>query len=153
MSDFRIVKDQHQDETMRFVIVDDSEEILQIWKRVFAREKNCIVFLTSDPWLALREIELQKPDILITDVMMPGLSGFQLAKKAKLVYPRLKIFFTTGSLDRLKESGLLEEFLEVLQKPYTDLNNVQTFIHDLATQKPLDRSHCTQEGNFFLWSL
>ena len=153
MTHFRILKDHYDEDAIRFVIVDDSEEILQIWKRVFQRESKCIVFITSDPWVALREIEIQKPDVLITDVMMPGLSGFQLAQKAKQIFPPLQVFFTTGSLDQLKGDGSLEEALEVLKKPYADVNNVQSFVHDLATQQPLDRSHCTKDGKFFLWSL
>jgi DNA-binding NtrC family response regulator len=153
MSHFRISKDHHDENTVSFVIVDDSEEVLQIWKRVFQREEKCVCFLTSDPWVALREIENQKPDILITDLLMPGLSGFQLAKKAKDVLPSIQVFLTTGSPNQLKEYDFLEDILEVLQKPYMNIENVQHFIHDLATEQPLDRSRCVQDGKFNLWNL
>jgi CheY-like chemotaxis protein len=78
MSNFRISPEHFDANTMSFVVVDDSEDVLQIWKRVFRQEGKCLCFLSTDPWTALEEIETQKPQILITDLLMPGLSGFQL---------------------------------------------------------------------------
>lgn len=153
MTHTRIEKNGYDDTAIRFVIVDDSEDVLQIWKRVFQREEHCNCFLTSDPWVALREIEKEKPDILITDLMMPGLSGFQLAKKAKEIHPTLQVFLTTGSPGQLKEYESLEDILEVLQKPYMNIENVQNFIHELATEQPLDHSDCVKKGNFYLRNL
>jgi DNA-binding NtrC family response regulator len=153
MTVFRLSPDQVDENTRRFVIVDDSEEVLQIWKRVFQQEGKCLCFLTSNPWDALQEIEILKPDVLITDLLMPGLSGFQLAKKAKDIHPSLQVFLTTGSPNQLKEYDFLEDILEVLQKPYMNIENVQHFVHDLATQQPLDRSHCVQNGKFNMWNL
>ncbi len=136
----------------RFVVVDDSEEILQIWKRVLSREPECLAFFTTDPLRGLEEIKTHGADILITDFMMPVLSGFQLAKLAKKISPQLQIFLTTGSFAQL-EKECLEDVLEVLQKPYSDLKHVQNFIHALALQQPLDRSHCEVRGQIYLWSL
>ena len=153
MSNFRISPDHSNGNTMSFVIVDDSEDVLQIWKRVFQQEGKCVCFLTTDPWVALEEIDNQKPQILITDLLMPGLSGFQLAKKAKEILPSLQVFLTTGSPNQLKEFDLFEDILEVLQKPYMNIENVQHFVHDLATQQPLDRSLCVQHGKFNMWNL
>jgi two-component system cell cycle response regulator CpdR len=165
----------------RFVVVDDEEEILQIWRRVLATEDNCICFLTTDPQEALKEIEINGCDFLITDVVMPMANGFELAHKALEICPSLQIFYTTGSVALVEElseypqaerrlrsvpakkmstenselprSGAWEDMFEVLQKPYSDLHNIQEFIHDLATHQPLDRSHCTEKGHLRLWNL
>jgi CheY-like chemotaxis protein len=165
----------------RFVVVDDDEEILQIWRRLLETEKDCICTLTDDPLAALREIETQGADVLITDLVMPTLSGFQLAKLARALSPDLQVFFTTGSVALLEEmsdypqtqqriysllkskeqehggdlsrADSFSNLLDVLQKPYADLHNVQSFIHELATHQPLDVSHCTEKGNLRLWNL
>src|SRR5262245_13490603 len=81
-----------------FIVVDDDEEILQIWRRLLESEENCLCTLTDDPMRALEEIETHGADVLITDLVMPTLSGFQLAKLARALNPDLKVFFTTGSV-------------------------------------------------------
>ncbi|GAE92811.1 DNA-binding response regulator [Gracilibacillus boraciitolerans JCM 21714] len=41
-------------------------------------------------------IKKNKPDIVITDITMPGLDGIELVKKAKLEYPDIKWIFLSG---------------------------------------------------------
>jgi two-component system cell cycle sensor histidine kinase/response regulator CckA len=66
-------------------------------------------------------------DLLITDVVMPGMDGFALAKKVRETDPGIKVIFTTGYTD----TGLLEEqpkeaAYELIPKPFsiTDLSSV-----------------------------
>jgi CheY-like chemotaxis protein len=182
MSSYRMMEESSNQTAARFVVVDDEEEILQIWRRILASEENCICLLTTDPQEALREIEAHGCDFMITDVVMPTANGFELAHKAHEICPELQVFYTTGSVALVEElseypqaerrmrsafpmkkmsaedSDLLksmawEDMFEILQKPYSDLHNVQEFIHELATHQPLDRSHCTEKGHLRLWNL
>src|SRR5262245_34960501 len=182
MASYRMMEDSYKKTPTRFVVVDDEEEILQIWRRVLATEENCVCFLTTDPQEALKEIEAHGCDFLITDVVMPMANGFELAHKALESCQALQVFYTTGSVALIEElseypqaerrmrsvppakktetdivdrppSGAWEDMFEVLQKPYSDLHNVQEFIHELATHQPLDRSHCTEKGHLRLWHL
>lgn len=69
---------------------------------------------------ALRLLEAgAEADLLFTDIVMPGISGFELAERAKVVLPGLRVLFTSGyPLDSLEESGHAPIGAEILMKPY-----------------------------------
>jgi len=68
------------------------------------------------------EVLAGKPDIslLFTDVMLPnGMSGPEMARKAREILPDLKVLFTSGYTDNyLADHGKLGEDFELLKKPY-----------------------------------
>ncbi len=59
-------------------------------------------------------------DLLVTDVIMPGINGHDLAKQIQVKYPLVKILFTSGYSDNLlADKGALREGFHFLQKPYS----------------------------------
>jgi PAS domain S-box-containing protein len=59
-------------------------------------------------------------DLMLTDVVMPGMNGRQLGAAAAKLRPNLKIIYMTGyPRNAVTHQGRLEEGLEVLQKPIT----------------------------------
>jgi FixJ family two-component response regulator len=62
----------------------------------------------------------QKIDLLITDVAMPGMSGFELAHAMKDSHPHLKVMFISGHTpDGVARYGELDEDAVFIQKPFT----------------------------------
>ena len=58
--------------------------------------------------------------LLITDLMMPEMSGDVLAQKLEIIYPNIKVLLISGHTDRtLTKSGLAEKNYAVLSKPFT----------------------------------
>lgn len=55
-----------------------------------------ILGMMEDAESALPEIGIKKPEILLTDVRMPGMDGLELAQKAKAILPDLKTIFISG---------------------------------------------------------
>ena len=56
-------------------------------------------------------------NLLLTDIVMPGTNGRQLAEIAQKLNPSLKVLYMTGySRNAVVHQGRLEEGLEVLQK-------------------------------------
>jgi CheY-like chemotaxis protein len=55
-------------------------------------------------------------DLLVTDVVMPGMSGPELAEAARGVQPGLPVLFVSGYADRPELEGLKSQ---VLAKPFT----------------------------------
>ncbi len=58
--------------------------------------------------------------LLFTDVMLPGRSGFELAQAAKALRPGLKVLYASGyTQDSMLRNGRLEPGIQLLAKPYS----------------------------------
>lgn len=73
----------------------------------------------EDGTIALDKINTEKNyDLLLTDIVMPGLDGIELSQKASDKYPELKVMFITGfaavAMGRKKEKSEAK----VLSKPF-----------------------------------
>ncbi len=59
-------------------------------------------------------------DLLLTDIVMPGMNGRELAGRLHLIYPDLKVLFMSGYLDDVTaNAGLEQNQTAFLQKPFT----------------------------------
>jgi CheY-like chemotaxis protein len=63
----------------------------------------------------------QEPiDALVTDVVMPGMSGFELAKQVKREYPGIRILYLSGyAAETIANHGAPEESAAFLAKPFS----------------------------------
>lgn len=103
----------------RVLVADDDPSISRLLERVLAQEFD--VVSASDGTGALALANQIRPQLMILDVMMPGLDGFQLAGRVRLV-PELKnipiIFLTArdGPLDTIK--GIQAGARHYVTKPF-----------------------------------
>ena len=68
--------------TARVMIVDDNEQNLELLQ-AYLDDLGCPVELCTDGLEALAAIETRAPDLILLDIMMPRMSGFQLCEKIK----------------------------------------------------------------------
>lgn len=67
----------------RIVIVDDLPTNLKLLKKVLLVRDNYKVMEFPDPFMALKAITLNPPDLVLLDINMPGMNGFELCEKLK----------------------------------------------------------------------
>jgi CheY-like chemotaxis protein len=67
----------------------------------------------------LAVLQQQRVDLLVTDVVMPGLSGREVAERASHEWPGLKVLFVSGYTDdAVVRHGVLREQVAFLSKPF-----------------------------------
>ena len=100
------------------LIVDDEEPVRRFVERVL-REAGYQTSMAGDGPEAIEEAQkLGAFDVLVTDVMMPQMSGDELARRLRQADPSLKVLYLTGYSDRLfKEKVTLWEDEAFLDKP------------------------------------
>lgn len=70
------------DAAISILLVDDNEQNLELMS-AYVEELGCQVRLARDGVEALEQVAAQRPDLILLDVMMPRMSGFQACKKLK----------------------------------------------------------------------
>jgi two-component system response regulator YesN len=86
---------------MKVVIIDDNPFVREaIAKTMNWDELGCVVVGTAADGLEGKQIVMnEKPDIIITDIKMPGLNGLELTEIIKSKLPYAKIIAITGYQD------------------------------------------------------
>jgi len=105
----------------RILVVDDNPRVLQITARPLEQARHQVDSL-DDPEAALARIRSGElaPELLVTDVVMPGISGPELADGAREKLPALPVLFISG----YAQSDALAKMLGTprtafLAKPFT----------------------------------
>jgi two-component system, cell cycle sensor histidine kinase and response regulator CckA len=103
---------------LRVLVVDDEEPVRKFVERVL-REAGYDTALASDGTDALEVAKNGASiDILVTDLMMPQMTGDELARRMRQEEPTLKVLYLTGFSDRLfKEKSTLWQDEAFLEKP------------------------------------
>lgn len=103
----------------QIVVIEDNEEAARLMSRILEARKDCEVHMAHNGEAGMKLIQRIHPDIIITDLMMPGVDGFQLINMVK-ADPKLiatPIVVVTAKELTVKERDLLNEQVDmVLQK-------------------------------------
>jgi PAS domain S-box-containing protein len=103
------------------LVVEDDRDVRAYLVEVL-RDLNYRVLSAHDAVAALGLIKQGdvRIDLLLTDVVLPGINGRQLAEQAQDWRPGLKVLFTTGySRNAIVHQGRLDPGVEMIQKPIT----------------------------------
>ena len=80
----------------RILIVDDEKDITDIFKIGLEQQEGFEVITYNDPELALSQFKENWFDLLLLDVKMPKMSGFELYSRLKEIDSKPKVCFITA---------------------------------------------------------
>ena len=97
------------------LVVDDDCTVRDLVSSILTRTGHRVM-AAADAGEALRILETESPDLLLTDIVMPGMSGLTLAARAHHDRPNLRVMFMSGYANQYEEelSGSV-----CLGKPFT----------------------------------
>lgn len=108
------------DRAVRVLVVDDDELVLKLVSRGL-EEAGFAVTQVADGFQALEYLERCAGDcaVMVTDLVMPGKTGAELAQEACGRWPHLRVVYMTGFTGgELARHGVAECPHKVLQKPF-----------------------------------
>lgn len=103
------------------LVVDDEEILLEMAGEILQTAGYQVTKANSGP-KAVALLENNQFDLLFTDVIMPGMTGYQLVKEASKLAPDMKVLLTSGYQVGYEQTDIDGKLLEtVVSKPYGDL--------------------------------
>jgi two-component system, cell cycle sensor histidine kinase and response regulator CckA len=115
------------------LIVEDDEAIRRVAVRVLRNEGYSVLQAASaEEALEMDAHALARVDLMITDVVLPGLNGRQLADALRSTHPDMRVLFVSGyTEDAIVHHGVLDEGIAFLPKPFSPralLSRVRTML-------------------------
>jgi len=106
----------------KILIVDDEVDALDNCRRILSRlGYDCST--EHDPIRAVQRIQAERPDLVFTDLRMPGLDGIGLLVEAKRVDPKINVVLMTAyATVQTAVASMRYGALDYVLKPYTSQN-------------------------------
>ena len=104
----------------RVILVDDNDIVRDLTKAMLERDG----FDVADAASPYEALDLagggERVDLLVSDVVMPGMNGLELADRLLELHPEANVLFTSGHTDkRILAPGTTPAGAAFLQKPFT----------------------------------
>ncbi len=129
----RVMSDEQEDEVkpeapvdsiarLQSVLVVEDDDDVRAYTVEIIRELGYRVLEARDGPTALRVLQDEKRfiDLLFTDVVMPEMSGKELAEQARAIRPDLKVLYTSGyTRNAIVHGGRLDQGVQIIAKPFT----------------------------------
>lgn len=105
--------------SLRVLLVEDDPSVLRLVTRLL-EYRGAQVRATADGIEALRHLEIEPFDVLVTDIVMPRLGGIDVVRTARRRQPEIRVLILSGC--RPEESGiheLIKDGCAFLEKPFS----------------------------------
>ena len=115
---------------MKILLIDDEPDILQHMKKALQiLGHNCDAF--EDPLAALDRFNGDYYDLVISDVVMPGMNGFSVAAEIRRLAPATTIILSSGHLTEAMENATGEDNSLIYLKKPVDIHRLKTVLDNI----------------------
>ena len=115
------------------LVVEDDDRLRELLVRALSR-RGYTLHASENGSKALEFLETHGAaiDLLLTDVVMPGINGRELYERARRKYPGLKVLYMSGhDRDILSRRGIEEGTVQLIEKPFS-INNLVIKLREIA---------------------
>jgi len=104
---------------MASILLAEDDESLRQFLAAALKRAGHLVIDCADGTAAFHQLKQLKFDLLLSDIVMPGMDGIELAKRAAELDPKLRIMFITGfAAVALNPASKAPKDAKVLSKPF-----------------------------------
>ena len=132
------------DDKYAIIVVDDDEILSRLLMQYFTEAGHvCEAFPSAEA--ALDRISGTAFDILVADIVLPGMKGLELADRAHRLRPEMSIVVTTGFIDDFSyDEAIAAGAADFIKKPFS-LNELMIRIKHVRLQERLHKMSITDE--------
>src|SRR5689334_1437176 len=87
--------------TKKILVVDDEDDV-RLFLQDFLSERELTVDVAGTGEEALQKIKAAPPDIVLLDVMMPGMEGLECLERIKRDFPKITVIMITALKDEVR---------------------------------------------------
>ena len=102
---------------IRIILAEDDESMRHYLARALERVGYAVTPVDRGT-AALARIERESFDLLLTDIVMPEMDGIELAQKAAVIAPEMRVMFITGFAAVALKAGKATPDAKILSKPF-----------------------------------
>ena len=121
--------------SVRVVIIETDRTYQKFWERIFARIDNCHADITGDTNSALHLLKKNDVDLVISEVLLPHLNGYEIAKKAHKYHPSTEVILTTSYDCDLDRFDLKNPHFSILYKPFDNIDDIERFVRHILNHE------------------
>lgn len=114
--------DDKMHNTDTILVVEDEDAMREVTRRILSRNAfGAIACSSGDEALARAEQYDGDLQLLLTDVVMPGMLGRELADRLRAVRPGIKVLYMSGyDHQALTTRGIIDPDIELIPKPFSE---------------------------------
>lgn len=123
--------------TETILIAEDADLVRQLTREMLeVRGYNVIEAANGEQALQVCRTYVGTIHLTLSDVVMPGMTGRELAEQAVQLRPEMKVLLMSGYTDEISKAGFLHPGLHFIEKPFTS-NSLALKIRDVLDQGAL----------------
>lgn len=125
----------------KILIVDDDKIVTSTLKTLFKLEGFSDSNYFNDPKEAIEFLKTEKPDLILSDFLMPEMNGLEFLSAAKELYPEVSMILLTGYADKENAIKAINEIglYKYIEKPWDNDDLI------INIKNGIERSHLLSE--------